>query len=98
MATNRTAERFRAHRCAHIVLDRGNKLVRCSIRDLSDTGAALLVKSDAGIPRSFDLLFEAEELVRPGSDDFSPKLERKMVLRPCAIAWSEGDRIGVSFA
>lgn len=97
MGTQRKAPRFPAYRCAHIVLNGGNKLIRCSIRDLSDKGAALVVKDEAGIPRRFDLLFEAEELVRPQSNDFSPKLEKRMVIRPCAIAWADGERIGVSF-
>ena len=98
MSTERTAQRFPAYRSGHIVLDGGNKLIKCSIRDLSDKGAALVVQRDAGIPRRFDLLFETEELVHPESSGFQAKLEKKMVIRACAVAWSNGERIGVSFA
>jgi hypothetical protein len=97
MTTARKSQRFPAYRFGHIVLDGGNKLIKCSIRDLSDKGAALVVDGDAGIPRRFDLLFQAEELVHPTSDAFLPKLEKKMVIRACEVAWSNGERIGVSF-
>ncbi len=94
MPTNRKAQRFPAYRCAHIVLAGGNQLIKCAIRDLSEKGAALEVHSAASIPSRFDLLFEDEEMVY----GLQPKLERKMVLRACAVAWSSGEKFGVSFA
>jgi len=87
----RKGPRFPAFGCAHIVLSGGDKLLKCELRDLSDKGAALAVQSADGIPSCFDLLFQTSELVHG-------RLKKKMVLRECAIAWSSGDQIGVSFA
>jgi hypothetical protein len=98
MANERRVQRFPAYRWAHIVLDGGNKLIKCSIRDLSDKGAALVVQGGRVIPRRFDLLFESDEPVQLESDVFRGRLEKKMVIRACAVAWSNGERIGVRFA
>lgn len=37
----------------------------CTVRNLSDTGACLIVTSQIGIPNEFDLLIESGHAVRP---------------------------------
>jgi len=86
----RKARRSPASGSAYVVLSGGDKLLKCELRDLSDKGAALAVQSADGIPSCFDLLFQTSELV-------DGRLKKKMVLRECAVAWSSGDKIGVSF-
>jgi hypothetical protein len=87
----RKDQRFPTFGSAHIVVDGGNKLLKCKLRDLSDKGAALAVRSADGIPSRFDLLFQTSELVHGCR-------KKKMVLRECVVEWSNGDKIGVSFA
>ncbi len=82
---------------AHI-LNAGDTLIKCSIWDLSDKGAARVAPHGARVPRRFDLLPEAEEFVHPESDVFPPKREKTIVVRARAVAWLSGARLGVTFA
>lgn len=43
---------------AMVVFDGGRTKVRCTIRNISETGAKLEVASVANIPRTFDLVVE----------------------------------------
>ena len=72
----------------------GEKLVKCSISDLSRTGAKLVVPSTMSIPHKFDLLFENSQMVY----GLNSKIERNMVLRASLVEWTKGDEIGVSFS
>jgi hypothetical protein len=64
MVSERRSPRYRTHKIAHIVLDGGENLIKCSLRDLSDTGAALAIPGVRNIPTTFDLLFENEAMTR----------------------------------
>jgi hypothetical protein len=81
---------------AHIVLDGGNNLIRCTMRDLSDGGASLEIPTEKFVPRVFDLLFELEEMVQVIKGVWRP--EKKMVVRSCDTAWKDGSRLGAKFA
>jgi hypothetical protein len=90
------APRYRTHKTAHIVLDGGANLIRCTLRDLSDGGASLEIAEEKFIPRMFDLLFELDEMVQGIAGVWQPR--KKMVVRSCATAWKDGRRIGAKFA
>ena len=47
------------------VIEFGGGCIDCTVRNLSDAGAALLVASPFGIPTQFNLVIAAEGFVRP---------------------------------
>lgn len=95
MVTERKSRRYSTHKTAHMVFDGGDSVIRCTIRDLSDTGAALAFAQDSHIPRNFDLLLEIDVTTQaiPGVW----RTDKKMVLRPCVTVWRNGLRLGVKF-
>jgi hypothetical protein len=95
MTDQRNHRRFDTYKPAHIVLESGAKLVRCVLRDLSSGGAAAEISGDVYVPRTFDLLFEAEETKRVIEGVW--RTDKRMVVRPCAIAWRNGVRLGAKF-
>jgi hypothetical protein len=63
------------------IINFGGGSISCTVRNLSDTGAAIEVESPIGIPASFDLvIIEAEQL-----------------RRHCRVVWQFQRRIGVAF-
>jgi len=60
MGEHRTAPRHRVLKAGTIEFGGGG--IDCTVRNLSDSGAALDVASPVGIPDSFDLVITAEHL------------------------------------
>lgn len=54
----RIAPRRSTLKGAKIVFNAGRSTIDCTVRNLSSTGAKLLVTSVVGIPETFDLLLE----------------------------------------
>jgi PilZ domain. len=55
---NRSAPRHRTLKGAHIVLNEGFSTIDCMVRNMSETGAKLVVASVVGIPSRFDLAMD----------------------------------------
>ena len=55
---NRTSQRRRTLKGGKIVLSNGISTFDCTIRNLSETGAKLLVAGQIGIPQRFDLALD----------------------------------------
>jgi PilZ domain len=64
MDEHRIAPRRRQLKAGRISMD-GGGTIDCTVRNLSDTGAALEVISPVGIPEQFTLVVEADNLKRP---------------------------------
>jgi len=64
MVSERRSPGYRTHKIARIVRDGGENLIKCSIRDLSDIGAALAIPREQNMPKTFDLLCE-NSIVNP---------------------------------
>jgi PilZ domain-containing protein len=58
MQERRKATRARTLKSGKIVLNLHASVVDCTVRNLTDHGALLLVQSPVGIPESFELVFE----------------------------------------
>ena len=58
MNEKRTAVRRRVLKSAFIVISEKAPKLECSVRNLSDTGAALQVSTTIGIPQNFDLIVD----------------------------------------
>ncbi len=95
MAIQRSNPRFRTHKTAHIVLDGGENLVKCSIRNLSDVGAMLAIPAGQIVPKAFDLLFQNEERVPVIEGVW--RNDKKMIIRTCDRVWNNGSAVGVKF-
>jgi hypothetical protein len=65
VAELRNVRRTRLLKDGRIVLHRGWSLIDCAIRDISDSGARLSVKSHRELPQKFDLLYVTEERLVP---------------------------------
>lgn len=63
------------------IINFGGGSVSCTVRNLSDTGAAIEVESPIGIPATFDLVIVEAERTR----------------RHCRVVWQHQKRIGVAF-
>ena len=61
----RQSPRLRTLKAGKIVFNHKHSLIDCTIRNLSDSGACLQTPSTAGVPDSFELLFEADGATRP---------------------------------
>ena len=56
----RSSPRHRVLKTGKIVVNAGRSTFDCTVRNLSDTGALLLVASSIGIPDQFQLVISAE--------------------------------------
>jgi hypothetical protein len=61
---NRRAPRHRVLKGAKISFHQLGTSTDCTIRNLSDTGACLIVESQAGIPNDFDLVLDSSKTVK----------------------------------
>lgn len=64
MDEKRKSQRRRILKLGKITFNDGNSSIDCTIRNISATGALLLVASPVGIPEQFVLLIEADHLRR----------------------------------
>jgi hypothetical protein len=95
MVIERKSPRHSTYKTAHIVFDGGENVIRCSIRNLSDTGAALALAPESYVPRAFDLLLETDVTTQVIQGVW--RTDKKMVLRPCVSVWRSGPRLGLKF-
>ncbi len=58
VSERRSVRRKHALKGARIIFNHGSSSINCTIRDLSDGGAKLVVNSAADIPGTFDLRFD----------------------------------------
>lgn len=65
MSEQRTARRSRTLKGGRIVFSSLFASIDCTVRNLSETGACLLVASPMGIPDRFDLILDAGQTSRP---------------------------------
>jgi hypothetical protein len=56
--------RSRAFKAARIHFNHGASTIDCTMRNLSETGAAIEAPSFAGVPDEFDVALLASELIR----------------------------------
>jgi PilZ domain len=61
---HRVALRHRVLKSAKIISPNNWSVMDCKLRDVSDTGAQLIVGDQVSIPNEFMLLFPAEKMVR----------------------------------
>lgn len=55
---NRDTQRHRTLKGAKIVLNEGFSTFSCTVRNMSDTGAKLIVQSIVGVPKRFELALD----------------------------------------
>ena len=65
MQEQRQAPRQRTLKSGKIVFNHKSCVVDCTIRNLSSRGACLDLPSPLGVPESFDLVIDADDLIRP---------------------------------
>ena len=61
----RRQTRARTLKSARILFNDHRSVIDCTVRNLSPTGACLNVASALGIPERFDVMFDADQTVRP---------------------------------
>ncbi len=61
----RRQTRARTLKSARILFNDHRSVIDCTVRNLSPTGACLTVASALGIPERFDVMFDADQSVRP---------------------------------
>jgi hypothetical protein len=61
----RRQNRARTLKSARILFNDHRSVIDCTVRNLSPTGACLNVASALGIPERFDVMFDADQSVRP---------------------------------
>ena len=61
----RRQNRSRTLKSARILFNDHRSVIDCTVRNLSPTGACLNVASALGIPERFDVMFDADQSVRP---------------------------------
>jgi hypothetical protein len=61
----RRQTRARTLKSARILFNDHRSVIDCTVRNLSPTGACLNVASALGIPERFDVMFDADQSVRP---------------------------------
>ena len=61
----RRAARHRTYKAARIAFRGGRAVISCLVRNLSDTGACLMVDNPIGIPDTFNLVFDNGDPSRP---------------------------------
>ncbi len=57
--------RARTLKTARIVFNHHRSVIDCTVRNLSPLGACLKVASAIGIPEEFDVIFDADQSIRP---------------------------------
>jgi PilZ domain len=65
MPEHRHSLRTRMLRAGKIVFNNKSSVIDCMVRNLSRTGACLLVPNVIGVPSTFELLIEGELASRP---------------------------------
>jgi hypothetical protein len=60
---NRSARRRRTLKAGRIIFNKGSSTLDCTLRNQSETGAAIEVASTVGIPEEFDLQIMADKSV-----------------------------------
>jgi hypothetical protein len=65
MDDKRKCRRSRVLREARIVINSGQSLINCAIRDQSESGAKLRVPAATALPKTFELLCLTEGMLRP---------------------------------
>lgn len=66
---------------ANILIDQNSNTRSCSISDISDSGARLLIDDEGDLPDQFSLLLNTSGQVR----------------RVCRVVWRDGKALGVKF-
>jgi hypothetical protein len=61
----RREQRMRTYKSARILLNQHHSVISCTIRNLSPYGACLRVPSAVGVPDRFDIVFDADNSIRP---------------------------------
>jgi hypothetical protein len=61
----RRQARARTLKSARILFNDHRSVIDCTVRNLSPTGACLNVASAIGIPERFDVMFDADQSIRP---------------------------------
>jgi hypothetical protein len=64
MHEQRRSQRVRTLRAGKIVFNNKGSVIDCTVRNLSRTGACLLVANVLGIPSAFELLIDGEAETR----------------------------------
>ena len=64
MAERKTGQRRRTLKPAKIVFDRRNCVIDCMVRNVSASGACLVLPSTVGVPDRFDLVVATETYPR----------------------------------
>ncbi len=57
--------RSRTLKSGRILLNHHHSTIDCTVRNLSPLGACLHVASAVGIPERFDVIFDADQSIRP---------------------------------
>jgi hypothetical protein len=61
----RRQPRARTLKSARILFNQHHSVIDCTVRNLSAEGACLNVASAIGIPERFDVMFDADQSIRP---------------------------------
>jgi hypothetical protein len=61
----RRQPRARTLKSARILFNEHHSVIDCTVRNLSAEGACLNVASAIGIPERFDVIFDADQSIRP---------------------------------
>jgi hypothetical protein len=61
----RRESRARTLKSARIVFNHHRSVIDCTVRNLSPLGACLNVASAIGVPDEFDVIFDADQSIRP---------------------------------
>jgi PilZ domain-containing protein len=61
----RRKARARTLKSARILFNQHHSVIDCTVRNLSAAGACLNVASALGIPERFDVIFDADQSIRP---------------------------------
>jgi hypothetical protein len=61
----RQRPRARTLKSARILFNQRHSVIDCTVRNLSAVGACLNVESAIGIPERFDVMFDADQSIRP---------------------------------
>jgi hypothetical protein len=64
MTKERQGLRHRALKGAKIVFHSGTSVIDCVVRDLSASGARLMLPSPGGVPDTFDLCMQSDQSAR----------------------------------
>jgi hypothetical protein len=67
MDENRNTDRCRVLKEGKIIFADGMRVIDCTIRDMSDAGARLLIASTAGVPDTFHLFEKTSAMIYPAT-------------------------------